>query len=184
MEVAAPELSEPTGVKSTTEDIIRDKKRKIVGMSLIERLELKYGGQGLGIMTDSDEESSEMDSEDEPSSAEESGEGGGGGDDDGAEGGAAGDSGAKKVAKKKRRVADELDYEDDFIDDAELEKVFYAKVYTVAKKCGREARSPPSLPVCSAPVKLPSPHLVVHTSCLSTVPVTQGCDAPRSSCLV
>lgn len=91
-------------------------------MSLIERLELKHGGAASGIMTDSDEESSEDSSEEEPSSAEESGDGGEAGDGEGG-----GDK--KKVEKKpKRKVANELDYEDDFIDDSELEKAFYAKV--------------------------------------------------------
>lgn len=142
--MTGPEQSEPARVKNTAEDIhhpaselLGDKKRKVGGMSLIERLELKYGGVASGFLPDSDEESSEMSSVEEPSSAEESGEGGGG-DDDATEGGvrSGGENGAKKVVKRTRKVLDDLDYDDTFIDDSELLKAFIAKVpHTPQRHC-------------------------------------------------
>lgn len=134
-DVTGPEQSELAKIKNTSEDIhpaselLRDKNRMSGGLSLIERLELKYGGVASGHMPDSDQESSDMSSQEEPSSAEESGEGGGG-DDEATEGGgrSGGEGGAKKVVKRTRKVKDDLDYDDTFIDDSELEKAFLAKV--------------------------------------------------------
>lgn len=89
-------------------------------MSVIERLELEYGGGGGGFGgNDSVSGSGSDDSEGED------------GEDRGGSGGEGGDGGGgkkKAKAKKKHVRKHSFDYEDDFIDDSELEKQYYAKV--------------------------------------------------------
>lgn len=88
-------------------------------MSVIERLELEYGGGGGFGGNDSLSGSGSDDSEGED------------GEDRGGSGGEGGDVGGgkkKAKAKKKHVRKHSFDYEDDFIDDSELEKQYYAKV--------------------------------------------------------
>lgn len=104
-------------------------------MNLIEQLELKYGHTVFGLPTSSEEDSygseESMLDPDEDSGGD-GGNGGGGGGGGGVSGGD--DTGVaksrkrKKPKRKKGLPGDDLDYDDDFIDDSELEKAYYAKV--------------------------------------------------------